>query len=306
MINPEKKTISVVGFGYVGSTLTNMLLSGVKNVHLNILDPVALRNGNQLDLFHAATVMKTSISFNDNHLFVKSDIILYSAGYSNTHGEDRSSVLNKNIALAQTIFEKIDFSNNPIIVVISNPVDSLSFYIQHFVGNKARVIGTGTSLDTFRLKHLLSEEFQIASNKITTDVIGEHGNNMIPLFSNTTLNGIAIKEMTSSEHLKEIETKLKELAFEIRETEPATMYGIAATSFYLVQQLLSNNEIEIDLSIPVPEFLDYNFKGYLSWKCRFSRGNINPIALKLDKEEEKKLEKTIDVLKLQQSSYSLF
>lgn len=243
------------GLGEVGSLTIALLNSNYSNITINIIDEQDLLSGRLLDLAHAAACNNNTILFNNKALIEQSDALVFAAGASNLHGESRNSVAAKNKALASKLFRDQPFAKFPTIFVITNPVDAMSFWIQEIVKDKAQVIGTGTSLDSFRLKFIVSKYFQCEAADVQTMVLGEHGQYMVPVFSQTKIKGIPIWELASEDQLQLIKQELIQSAFAIRQTERSTKYGIAETCLQLIQWLNHKGNDVLTVSIPLPSSL---------------------------------------------------
>lgn len=288
---------TIIGFGEVGSLVAALINSSYSGITINIINIQTEKSGRLLDLEHAAACKNNLITHNQTQLIGQSKIIVYAAGYSNVHGESRNTVAKKNKELALSFFENLEFKIKSTIIVITNPVEPISFWIKDKVGDKCQVVGTGTSLDTFRLKYILSKKFKCQTNEVKTLVIGEHGAHMVPVFSQTFIKGHALNTMCDSDELKLISNELIQSAFQIRETEAATKYGIAETTLFIIQALFSNQETEIPLSVGDTSFLQ-NFHLprplFISLPVRISSSGIAPNYLELSTNESKALQQAIN------------
>jgi malate/lactate dehydrogenase len=290
--------ITLIGFGEVGSLVGALINTRFENIQLNVMNTQSTKSGRILDLEHAAAIRNNKIHHNSQEEHSKADFIIYSAGYSNVHGESRNTVSKKNKDLVFSLFEKVQYRNNPVIIVITNPVEPISYWIDQVVGQQARVIGTGTSLDTFRLKYLLAKKFNCQAKEIDCFVIGEHGQHMVPLYSQTRVKGQKITEICKSEELNAITDELINSAFQIRETEAATKYGIAETTLFLLNAFQSENSTTISVSgsklgewgnkFSIPATL------FLSLPYAINSTEIHPVFFELPTNEKIDLQKAID------------
>lgn len=178
-----------------------------------------------------------------------------------------------------------------MIIVITNPVEPVSFWIKEAIGDRINFIGTGTALDTFRLKFLLQQRFNCHFSEIETAVIGEHGQHMIPLFTSTCINGKPIMKLTSGTELKMIETELKQSAFQIRETEKATKFGVAETTVFILKALFKEEGTRIPVSMPYVD--SAGRKLFLSLPVIINKVAISPVPFTMNDHEQDDLQKAI-------------
>jgi L-lactate dehydrogenase len=295
-----KLVFTVYGFGEVGSLVAALINSNFSNCVLNVMNTKEQVSGRVLDLQHAAACNNNEIKHNSHSSIPISDFIIYAAGYSNVHGESRNSVALKNKQLVYELFSNIPFTSTTKIITVTNPVDPISYWINDAIKGKATVIGTGTALDTFRLKHIISEHFSANLELVSAKVIGEHGQHMVPLFSQSKIEHESIVDISSEDSLKGLEEKLVKSAFEIRETEQATKYGIAQTCLELIHAFLSEKPTFIPVSIGLTEALrsEFNCKLalFISLDCQISQTGIKILPLKCSTKERSNLQLAVEAI----------
>ncbi|TNE76880.1 MAG: hypothetical protein EP333_01870 [Bacteroidetes bacterium] len=245
------KCISVVGLGETGTSVTQLIITEFRNIQLNIVDIRDDINGRVLDLSHAAVGMDNQISLNDRSRFEESDVVFVCAGTRNLAGEPRETMAGKNHELIESVFGNVAFKNEPYIVVISNPVDAMVTWIHRKGLPVKSVIGTGTLLDTWRLKHLLSLRSGLPMDKVRTAVYGEHGDNLVPIWSKTFLDGVRIDEVFGLQDLSALTEELRTMAKKIRETENATKYGVGSVAMFILRSLMQEEPSDTIVSICV-------------------------------------------------------
>lgn len=284
------KKISIIGLGEVGAELASLLLS-ISELSINLIDPANI-HGRFLDLAHTIGITNNHCLINDFEFLNQSEIVIYTAGYSNKQGESRNSVAKHNRKLIQQVFSKYLPKQNTTIISITNPVELSAQWIKETCAQHRHLIqvfGTGTSLDTYRLKYILKSNFpQI--DKIDIEVIGEHGDNMIPAWSKCTFDNENISNLSLDMELTKIKEELTQSAFTIRKTEKATKFGIAHTTFQIIKHLLNSTQAKIPLSTEInnslKEILGLRNNIFLSLSCNISNGSIQPIyELDIDKNE---------------------
>jgi L-lactate dehydrogenase len=242
--------ISIIGLGETGTAVSQLLLNDYRNIQLNISDPSEHISGRILDLAHAGIRNENVIFVNNIELLEKSDFVFFCAGTRNIQGASRESMANVNRALIQAVFDSVHVKESCKIIVISNPLDAMVTWISTYFENRLCVIGTGTLLDSWRLKYIIAQQFQLEPERIEAVVLGEHGDSMVPIWSMTKVDGIPIEELYGRPQLVELNIKLLSVAKEIRETENATKYGVAAAAIHLMVALLSKEEVITIASYP--------------------------------------------------------
>jgi len=235
--------LSVIGLGETGTAVSQLLLNNYRNIQLNITDPNPNLKGRILDLSHSGIRNENVVHLNDRNLLSQSDIIFFCAGTRNLPGASRESMASVNQKLIEDVFRGIQLRPDCKIIVISNPLDAIVTWISEYFENRLCLIGTGTLLDSWRLKYIIAQQFQLEPERIEAVVLGEHGDSMVPIWSMTTVDGIPIEELYGRPQLEELKIKLLSVAKEIRETENATKYGVAAAAIHLMTGLLSKEEV---------------------------------------------------------------
>lgn len=241
--------ITIIGLGETGTAIAHELMVKYQSIRLNILDSNENLEGRILDLAHAGVANNNRIAFRNDLWFRQSDFIFFCAGTRNLPGESREIMAQSNKTLIAEVFQNSSFKQLPVIIVISNPVDAMATWISNYLGNKALVFGTGTLLDTWRLKLIIAEKLDLNLEDVNTAVIGEHGETMVVLWSQTTVNGLPITDIYGKEDIDLIEKELRLSAKKIRQTENATKYGVGAVALYLLGCFLSAKACETIASI---------------------------------------------------------
>lgn len=277
--------VTVIGFGNVGSSLSLLLLNNRHDMRLNVIEPNPQREGAFLDLAHGMTLYPNKeLHINNQGLFDDADFIFYTAGIPNVHGGSRLSTAKQNIGLTQQLFEGRSFNKLPYIIVITNPVDIVAHSVFQYSGlPNNHVIGTGTYLDSVRLAYYLSVLSSFEPDEIDATVLGEHGDSQVPVYSLTKINGESIAE--HKEFTGEMLTNATELtrnaAFEIRETQKGTTYGISKCAEMLMNYLMEEEEHVVSLSVLTNDhyrsLLDLDHDIYISVPVRISKKGVYPI-----------------------------
>lgn len=269
------------------------------------MEPDPERSGAFLDLAHGMTLYPNKeLKTNDEQLFDEADFIFYTAGTPNIHGGSRLSTAESNTELTRSIFQGRRLRRNPFIIIITNPVDLISQAVQKYSGlPPERVIGTGTFLDSVRLSYYLSELSDYQPEDFESVVLGEHGDSQVAIYSMTTVNGLPIEQ---NEHFSnDLLTKAAELttnaAFQIRETQKGTMYGVSKCAEIIMDHLIEGNEVMIPLSIQTntffQELLELNHPIYISLPTMISASGVKAIQqVELTEHELIKLRESAKIL----------
>ena len=190
--------ISIIGSGFVGSTSAFAIIDAGLASDIVLVDINREKaEAEAMDLSHGAAFVKTvNVTAGSIADTVDSDLIIITAGIGPKPEESRLDVLNKNIPIFKDIVPQlVRFSPNSILLVVSNPVDILTYITYKYSGFPSnRVIGSGTVLDTSRFKSILSKQFDIDARNIHAYIIGEHGDSEIATWSLTKIAGMSVDE----------------------------------------------------------------------------------------------------------------
>lgn len=289
----------IVGTGNVGASIAFALLNQrtpVKELILTDID-TADAEGEVMDLCDALAVSPSflRIRSGDYTDAADCDICIITAGANQKPGETRTALVQKNAQILQTIISPImDSGFDGIFLVVSNPVDALSYLTWNYSHLPAeRVIGSGTVLDSARLRLRLAEKLQINPKSIHAYQIGEHGDTEFTLWSGASVGGEPIAHLLTARERDEIEQTARNKAYEIIKKKGATHYGIGACVVNIVNCIL-NDERRV---LPVSS-LDDNTGVYNGFPAVIGRqGVIRRLELKLTEDEGIKFQKSVNALK---------
>ena len=193
--------------------------------------------GEALDISHGVPFAKPMKIYAGSYEDVEdASIVIITAGANQKTGETRLDLVNRNIEIFKTIIPEIKKRNfKGILLIVSNPVDILTAVSVKLSGLPAhRVIGSGTVLDTARLKYSIGEQLNVDSRSVHAFIIGEHGDSEIAAYSSANISGIPLNKFCEmrghynhEETTSEIAEKVKNSAYEIISRKKATYYGIA-------------------------------------------------------------------------------
>ena len=230
---------AVIGCGFVGSaTAFSLMQSGLFSEIVLIDADTDRAEGEALDISHGVPFSKhMKIYAGTYDDIVDAAIIIITAGANQKPDETRLDLVHKNVAIFRSIIPEIAKRNCAgILLIVSNPVDILTYTAIKLSGfTENSVIGSGTVLDTARLKYELSEHLSVDSRSIHAFIIGEHGDSEIAAFSSANVSGIALSEFCEMRghydheaNTRQIAENVKNSAYEIIQKKKATYYGIAS------------------------------------------------------------------------------
>ncbi len=246
MANPsfqKPSKVSIVGTGLVGATYAYTLLLKETTDEICLIDANREKSlGESMDLNHAMSLVeRTTIWAGAMEDLVDSDIVVIAAGSSQKPGETRMNLVNRNAAIVGDIAEKAgNLAPNAILLVVTNPVDVMSYVaLARSELAPERVIGSGTVLDTARLRYVLGDELGIDPKSIHASVIGEHGDSEIVAWSRATIAGTPLQRWAFSEpHLESIFAEVRDAAYDIIDLKGATYYAIAVAMARITESIL--------------------------------------------------------------------
>lgn len=238
--------IVIVGTGYVGSTTAYTIMLGGLFSEIVIIDINKEKaQGDALDIAHGVSLNKpVNVIAGDYEDCTDADIVVITAGVAQKEGETRIDLLKRNAKVIREITESImKYAPDDVILLnVTNPVDILT-YISYKVSGlpKNQVLGSGTVLDTARLKYLISKKTGIDARNCHTYIIGEHGDSEVAAWSVTNIGGMSMQEyctFTGSctvNDLDEMYKSVKNAAYEIISKKGATYYAIAVAVARIVE-----------------------------------------------------------------------
>lgn len=269
--------------------------------------------GEALDMYDALAAKDVNVKITASYDFedVKdSDVVVLSAGMPRSSGMSRIDVAIPNAKIVAEYSRAIaKFAPNSIILVVTNPVDIMTYIALKASGfDKNKVFGLGNHLDSLRLKNLISQHFNIHVSEIHTRVMGEHGDNMVPIMSSTSIGGILLKYFKGYDDFDMDRTveKVKNAGNYVIKKKGATEYG-PAFAISNIATIVLNDEKKI---LTVSAFLDGEIEGVddvcLGVPVKLGIGGIERIIPIIMTERERKAfikaaesvkKSTIDVLK---------
>lgn len=239
MRNTDARKVAIIGCGFVGSATAFALMQSGMFSEMVLIDANGDKAyGEALDIGHGLPFSKPMQIYSGGYDDISdASILIITAGAGQKPGETRLDLVHKNTQIFKSIIAEISKrSFNGILLVVSNPVDILTYVSYKLSGLPSnQVFGSGTVLDTARLKYLLGEHFGVDSRSVHAFILGEHGDSEIAAFSSANVSGIPLKEFCeernrcdcTDEALDRVALEVKNSAYEIIDKKAATYYGIA-------------------------------------------------------------------------------
>ena len=234
----DTRKAAMIGCGFVGSASAFALMQSGLFSELVLIDANHDKaEGEAMDIAHGLPFAgQMKIYAGDYDDIVDAAVIIVTAGAAQKPGETRLDLVNKNVNIFKSIIPEIAKRNyKGILLIVANPVDILTYTAVKLSGlPENRVIGSGTVLDTARLKYALGEHLEVESRSVHSFIIGEHGDSEIVAWSSTNVSGIPVNDFCElrghfnhEEAMHRIADDVKNSAYDIIEKKGATYYGIA-------------------------------------------------------------------------------
>ena len=308
MVEINNKKVAIIGCGFVGSASAFALMQSGLFSEIVLIDAVKSKaEGEALDISHGLPFAKPARIYAGNYENISdASIIIITAGANQKPGETRLDLVKKNVGIYNSIIpEVVKYNKNGILLIVSNPVDILTYTAYKLSGFPSnRVFGSGTVLDTARFKYLLGEHLEVDPRSVHAFIIGEHGDSEIAAWSSANVSGIPIHDFCEMrgyfEHekaMEEIEGNVKNSAYEIIEKKNATYYGIAMSikricesivrdekTILPISSIQSNNYGISDVALSMPAIVG-------------KHGVETTVPIKLSEKEQEDLKSSANMLK---------
>ncbi len=306
MVNMQK--VAVIGCGFVGATSAFSLIQSGLFSEMVLIDANHEKAvGEAMDLSHGSAYSTPVKIYAGNYDdIVDAGLIVITAGANQKPNETRLDLVKKNVSIFKSIIPEIKERNcEGILLIVSNPVDILTYVTLKLSGFPAnRVIGSGTVLDTARLKHVLGEHLQVDSRNIHAYVIGEHGDSELAVWSGAQVAGIHINHFCElrghfqhQEAMDRLYQEVRDSAYHIIERKGATYYGVAVAVKRIAEAIVKNEHAVL----PISSLMQGEFG--LSDLCLSiptvvgNKGVEMVVDIYLDNEEKQKLLESAHALK---------
>ena len=291
--------VVIIGCGNVGMSYAYAIVNQrtyVNDLILIDLDKKRLE-GEVMDLNHclAYSPSKISIKIGDYSDCKDAKIVVIAAGANQNVGETRMDLITKNSKIFKSIVKNtMDSSFKGIFLVATNPLDVMTYLTYKYSKlPHNKVLGTGTTLDTARLRYMISERVGISPKDIHAYVIGEHGDSEFVPWSNASIALRSINEFLNLKEKDSIENDVRNSAYEIINRKGATYYGIGMCLVRITNAILGDENIILSVSA-----YDKENDIYVSTPAVVNKDGVkSKIFIPLNKEEQEKLDNSINIIK---------
>ncbi|MBA7512246.1 L-lactate dehydrogenase [subsurface metagenome] len=303
--------VSIIGCGNVGMRYAYalMLKGGVRQIVLVDLDKKRLE-GEVMDLSHGAPyISPVEIIAGDYSHIKNSDLVVITAGRKQKPDQTRLDLAKDNVELYRKIIpEIVKYASSAILLIVSNPVDVLSYAAYKFSSKPIeKVIGSGTVLDTARFRFLLSKHCNVDPRNIHAYILGEHGDSEFPVWSRAMIGGVLFKDYcyickksATCQHDKELNkvfTEVKDSAYEIIERKQETSYGIGLALVRITQAIINDENAILPVSSLVEDYLGIN-DVYLSLPAVINKEGVREVLqIELNPQEKQAFKNSADAIK---------
>jgi L-lactate dehydrogenase len=295
--------IAIIGAGAVGTTTAYAITLRDIVAEVILIDRNEEKEaGEVLDIDDGLSLVETGhVIRGDYKDAKKADIIIITAGAAQKPGDTRLDLIEKNASILRDIFHKIGtIQKNAIVLVISNPVDVLTYLAQKISGlPQNQVFGSGTTLDSARLHSALGQRFDVHPSAVHGYVVGEHGDSEFVAWSSVSIGGTPAKKLPrfSQKTMKTTETYVRKEAYNIIQKKGSTYFGIGLVAADIVEAII------YDQNAILPVTARLNRWNGISNVCLGAptiigrSGVIKHWPLKLEKDEQKKLQSSAALIR---------
>lgn len=308
--SPSRATrVAIVGTGNVGSTFAYALLLSGLAAEIVLIDANRQRaEGEAMDLSHAVPFAHpTRVWAGDYADCAAAIVTVIAAGANQRPGETRLDLVQKNAAIFREIIPAV-VRHNPdgLLLIATNPVDALTYASLKLSGfPKARVIGSGTILDTARFRQLLCRYFQVDARSVHAFIVGEHGDSEVPVWSLANIAGMKLATYCAANgqtldlaELRRIFEQTRDAAYHIIERKGATYYAVAAGLMRIVEAILRDQGTVLSVSSLIDDGAFGDGDVCLSLPTIVGRGGAERVLrLDLSQDEAGALRRSADVLR---------
>ncbi len=303
----DSKKVAIIGTGMVGMSFAYSLLNQNICDELCLIDIKKERvRGEAADLSHGLPFAPSSMKIYAGEYSDCSDmdLVVICAGAAQIQGETRRDLLKRNYSVFKSIVEPVIESGfSGVFLVASNPVDVMTKAVYELSGfPSGRVLGSGTTLDSARLRYMMSDYFKLNPRNVHAYVIGEHGDSEFVAWSNAMISVMPLKELNGFDEdmmndLRQIAVDVRESAYEIIKAKKATYYGIGMVLARLTRAILNDENSVFSVSAYLKG--EYGEKGiYIGVPAVVNRNGIREILeIELDDEEKKKFSESCGVIR---------
>jgi malate dehydrogenase len=297
--------ITVVGAGNVGATTAQRLAEKELARRVVLVDiQEGIPQGKGLDQWESAPIEGFDTRVTGTNTYEEtagSEIVVVTAGIARKPGMSRDDLLNTNAGIVKQVSENIrDTSPDAIIIVVSNPLDVMSYVAKQVTGfPRERVLGMAGALDTARFRSFIAEALDVSVRDIQAMVLGGHGDTMVPLISCTSVSGIPVTQLMSAEKLQAIVDRTRAGGAEIVKylKTGSAYYAPSAAAVQMCEAIIRDQK----RILPCAAWLEgeYGMSGlFLGVPCKLGRAGLEQILeVELTLEERDALAKSAEAVR---------
>nr|O93538.3 RecName: Full=L-lactate dehydrogenase A chain; Short=LDH-A [Parachaenichthys charcoti]AAC63279.1 lactate dehydrogenase-A [Parachaenichthys charcoti] len=304
----SRNKVTVVGVGMVG------MASAISILLKDLCDELAMVDvmedklkGEVMDLQHGSLFLKTKIvGDKDYSVTANSKVVVVTAGARQQEGESRLNLVQRNVNIFKFIIPNIvKYSPNCILMVVSNPVDILTYVAWKLSGfPRHRVIGSGTNLDSARFRHLIGEKLHLHPSSCHAWIVGEHGDSSVPVWSGVNVAGVSLQDLNpqmgtegDGENWKAIHKEVVDGAYEVIKLKGYTSWAIGMSVADLVESIIKNMHKVHPVSTLVQGMHGVKDEVFLSVPCVLGNSGLTDVIhMTLKADEEKQVQKSAETL----------
>lgn len=308
MKNDKTRKVVLVGAGFVGMSYAYSLLNQGGTDELVLIDRDKEKaEGEAMDLSHGVAFAPKNMKIYAGKYEDCKDasLVVITAGAAQKEGETRLDLLNKNSGIIKQIVDSVMSSGfDGIFLITTNPVDIMTYVVYKHSGlDKRQVFGSGTSLDSARLRYLLSDYLKIDSKSIHAYIVGEHGDSEFPLWSNANVGVKPLLDVVSEhdeyklEDLENIYVDVRDAANKIIERKKSTYYGIGMALCHITKAIFNDANSIIPVSAYIEDY--YGIDGlYIGMPAIINRNGVREVMkIHMSKSDQDKFKESAKILK---------
>jgi L-lactate dehydrogenase len=308
MVEINSRKAAIVGCGFVGSASAFALMESGLFSEIVLIDAAKSKaEGEALDISHGLPFAKPiQIYAGDYSDISDAAVIIVTAGAGQKPGETRLDLVKKNVGIFKSVIPEITkYNTDGILLIVANPVDILTYTAAKLSGFPSnRVFGSGTVLDSARLKYLLGEHLGVDPRSVHAFIIGEHGDSEIAAWSSANVSGIELSRFCEmrghynhNKAMHQIADEVKNSAYEIIEKKGATYYGIAMSVRRICEAIVRDEKSILPVSSVQKG--NYGIEGVaLSMPAIVGKHGVEGLVpIELSHKEAEDLQKSADTLK---------
>lgn len=253
VLKNDKKLISIIGSGKVGSAIAFLMAA-------TSIDDIVLVNrskekatGTALDVSNAVSVdLPVSVVGTDDYSKIKNSEVVIVSASAGSMGTSRMDLLENNVVLIKDIAKKIvKYSPESKVLIITNPLDIITYVFQkETLYPKEKVIGVAGNLDSSRFRYLLAKDLKAEIGKITNAlVLGEHGDTMVPIFSQARYGGKPVLDLLNATQVQQITDNVRNYWKELRKNLVFSIFGIAKNTADIAHAIIKDKKLSLSASV---------------------------------------------------------